>query len=115
MQLNSEDLLISASITFDLVIPPIILNPGISESSINEIKNDFIVQIRPLNLGTFQLIMKAAKHDVALIPLLMIKESLVEPEMSLKQVKKLPLGLVKFLIEHIREISGLNVKKSMSM
>jgi hypothetical protein len=56
--------------------------------------------------------MKAAKNDPGLIPLLMIKESIVEPAMSLDQIRRLPLGLVEFLIEHIREVSGLVKKKS---
>jgi hypothetical protein len=36
----------------------------------------------------------------------------VQPALSLGQVKQLPLGLVNFLIAHIREISGLTEKKS---
>jgi hypothetical protein len=56
--------------------------------------------------------MKAARQDDGLIPLLLIKESLVQPTLSLEQIKQLPLGLVNFLIARIREISGLSEKKS---
>jgi hypothetical protein len=42
----------------------------------------------------------------------MIKESLVEPALSIEQVKQLHLGLINYLIGHIRQISGLAEKKS---
>jgi hypothetical protein len=112
MQLTPEDLLIGASVTFDVVIPASVLHPGGNQSSKAEPQQDIVVQLRPLTIGTFQLIMKAAKNDAALIPLLMIKESLVQPVMSLEQVKQLHLGLVNFLIQNIREISGLTGKKT---
>ena len=35
------------------------------------------MQLRPLTIGAFQLIMRAARDDAGMIPLLMIKESLV--------------------------------------
>ena len=69
------------------------------------------VRIRPLTIGVYQLIMKAAKNDPGLIPLLMIKESLADPVMSLDQVRRLPLGLVELLIDQIRDVSGLVKKK----
>ncbi|NEP85197.1 MAG: hypothetical protein F6K39_48200, partial [Okeania sp. SIO3B3] len=68
--------------------------------------------LRPLTIGTFGLIMKAAKNDPGLIPSLMIKESLVKPAMSLDQVKQMHIGLVNFLIAQIRQISGLTPKKN---
>ena len=110
--LTAEDLLAGAGATFDVVIPPNLL-PAVKTLGSNGVGPDEpLVQIRPLTIGVYQLIMKAAKNDPGLIPLLMIKESLVEPAMSLEQVRRLPLGLVEFLIEHIREISGLVKKKS---
>ncbi len=112
MELTPEDLLIGASGTFDVVIPHTVLHPGGDPSSVNGSQQDIVVRIRPLSIGTFQLIMKAAKSDTALIPVLMIKESLVQPVMSLEQVKQLHLGMVNFLLQHIREISGLTGKKT---
>jgi hypothetical protein len=112
MQLTPEDLLIGASITFDVAIPHNVLHPGGNQSLTDEHQQNMIVQLRPLTIGTFQLIMKAARNEPALIPLLMIKESLVQPVMSLEQVKQLHLGLVNFLIQNIREISGLTGKKT---
>ncbi|MBK8021885.1 MAG: hypothetical protein IPK19_10800 [Chloroflexi bacterium] len=58
------------------------------------------------------LILKAAKEDDSLIPLLMIQESLVEPKLSLGQIRQLHLGLISYLIAHVRRISGLAEKKA---
>ena len=110
--LTADDLLAGADATFEVVVPPGLLPAGKNAGS-NGVDQDPVVRIRPLTIGTFQLIMKAAKNDPGMIPLLMIKESLVEPALSLDQAKRLPLGLIEFLIENIREISGLTKKKSL--
>ncbi len=107
--LTAEDLLAGASATYDIAIPPHILRPGARESDSAEAT---VVQLRPITIGSMQLILKAAREDPGQIPLLMIKESLETPQMSLVQISKMHLGLVEFLISHIREISGLTEKKS---
>lgn len=112
LQLSAEELLAGTAVTFEVHIPPSVLRPGQPDTPNTA---EMVVQLRPLMLGTFQLIMKAAKNDPSLIPLLMIKESLVQPILTLEQVKQLHLGLVNFLIAHIREISGLTQKKSQMM
>lgn len=113
-QLTPEELLAGASLTFEIVVPPHVLRPAANGHTRNdEPGQEVVVQLRPLTIGTFQLIMKAAKNDAGLIPLLMIKEALVQPALSLEQVKQLHLGLVNFLIGHIRHISGLAEKKSL--
>ena len=114
LRVTPEDLLAGASITHDLPIPPHVLQPGANGQERAKERQEVIVQLRPLTIGSFQLIMKATRQDPSLIPLLMIKESLVQPALSLEQVKQLHLGLVNFLIAHIREISGLTEKKSPS-
>lgn len=70
------------------------------------------VTLQPLSIGVFQQIMSASAHEPGLIPILMVKESLTDPALSLDQARRLPLGLVTFLLTHIREISGLDEKKS---
>lgn len=107
--LTAEDLLAGAAVTFDIVIPPSILRPGYESANDHEM----VVRLRPLTLGTFLLIMKAAREDASLIPLLMIQESLLEPQLSLGQIKQMHLGLINFLVEQIRQISGLDEKKSL--
>ena len=108
-----DDLLAGANAAFDFVVPPHILRPGANGKAETAAQNqDMVIQLRPLTIGAFHLIVKAAKNEVGLIPLLMIKESLVEPALSLEQVKQLHLGLIDFLIGHVRQISGLTEKKS---
>ena len=110
--LTAEDLLAGADTTFEVAIPSDLL-PAAKSTGTNGTEQEQVVRIRPLTIGVFQLIMKAAKNDPGLIPLLMIKESLVEPALSLDQARRLPLGLIEFLIENIRELSGLTKKKSL--
>ena len=109
--LSPEDLLAGAAATFEVEVPPEVLRPAAAAAPFGERAEGGVVQLRPLTIGAFQLILKAAKNDPGLIPLLMIKESLAAPKLSLEQVKAMHLGLVNFLVAHIREISGLTVKK----
>src|SRR5947209_2796267 len=112
MLLTPDDLLAGAAATLDVAIPHGVLYPD--TQSIPDDAEPPLVRLRPITIGTFQLIMRASKSDAGLIPLLMIKESLVAPELSLDQIKRMHLGLVNFLIEQIREISGLTEKKRIS-
>ena len=124
--LTPEDLLTGVAMTFEVVVPAHLVRSALpsrresparaeqSESMGGARAAQSVVQIRPLTIGTFQLILKASKSDPGLLPLLLIKESLVQPTLSLEQIKQLPLGLVTFLIEQIRQVSGLAEKKSPS-
>lgn len=106
--LTADDLLAGAAQVFEIPVPAHLLNAKTAKAA----DQPAIVQLRPLTIGTFQLIMKATRQDAGLVPLLMIKESLVSPSLSLDQVRAMPLGLVTFLISHIRQISGLGEKKT---
>lgn len=106
--LTAEDLLAGNEMTFDVVVPGPVLRPG-SEAGDGP---EAVVRLRPLTLGTFLQIVKAAKEDSSLIPLLMIQQAVVEPKLSLPQIRQMHLGLINFLIGNIRQISGLAEKKS---
>ncbi|MEO1261106.1 MAG: hypothetical protein AAFZ15_20055 [Bacteroidota bacterium] len=108
IKITPEDLLSGADATFDITIPTEVLHPSVGEASNGEQK---VVQLKPLSIGIFQVILKAARDDPGMIPLLMIKESLVEPKMNLAQIKQMHLGLVEFLLKHVRQISGFMEKK----
>jgi hypothetical protein len=116
VELTPDDLLAGADAAFEIAIPAEVLQPGQHRGeSPNASPPDTaskVVHLRPLTIGTFQLIMKAARQDPGLIPLLMIKESLVQPQLSLEQARSMHLGLVNFLVEQIRQISGLAEKKT---
>lgn len=105
--IHADDLLAGANATFAVEVPAAVVRPG-ADSGAKAIQ----VTLRPLSIGAFQLILKAAREDAGMIPLLMIKESLVEPQMNLAQVQRMHLGLVEFLVAQIREISGMGEKKN---
>ncbi|MBE9158162.1 hypothetical protein IQ265_15190 [Nodosilinea sp. LEGE 06152] len=107
--LSADELLAGAALVFDVAVPPQVLRPG---SEGDRPPEPLVVQLRPLTIGTFQLIMKASRQEAGLIPLLMIKESLVRPQLSLDQVRAMPLGMVNFFIGQIRHLSGLEEKKT---
>lgn len=113
-QVTAEDLLAGAAATFAVTIPAqFIIHTANGQTAADPLPpQEVVVQLQPLTIGAFQLIMKAGRQDPGLIPLLLIKEALVQPVLTLEQVKRLPLGLVNFLIAHIRAISGLHEKKS---
>ncbi|HRI60106.1 MAG TPA: hypothetical protein PK228_10295 [Saprospiraceae bacterium] len=114
IKISAEDLLAGANTTYELEIPISILKPDgepIEQGSSTK-DEKAVVELRPISLGTFQLITRAAKDDPGMIPLLMIKESCVQPQLSINQVKAMHLGLVEYLILHIRRISGLGEKKT---
>jgi hypothetical protein len=102
--LAAQDLLAGSAITHDVRVPREILTPGAQPLENDE---DGIVRMRPLNVATLTLISRAAREDPSLIPLLMIKESLVEPVLTLDQIRRMHAGLVHFLVEKVNFISGL--------
>lgn len=107
MTLTVEDLLVGAGVVHDIEVPAELLPNAQGNRTAAS-----ILRLRPLTIGAFQLIMKAAKDDPGLTPLLMVKECLVEPKLDIQQVRGLPVGLVEFLVAHIRLISGLTEKKT---
>jgi hypothetical protein len=114
LPLSAEELLAGASALHEIEIPADVLQPTGLGGRFAAGDAPRVLKIRPLTIGVFQLIMKAARDEPGLIPLLMIKESLMEPQLTLEQVKQLHLGLVNFLVAHIREVSGLSGKKKSS-
>lgn len=107
---STDELLNGTQATYEISLPTSLFNVEATTET-TAIADKYVV-LRPISIGVFQLILKAAREDSSLIPLLMIKEALVDPCFTLQQVKKLPLGLVQFLMLQIREISGLTQKKN---
>ena len=107
MILSAEDLLAGTDTSFEIAIPDSVFQPnGLQNGQMPSVK------VKPLSIGVFQLIIKGAKEDAGLIPVLMIKEGMAEPKLTVQQIKALPVGLVEFLVEQIRNVSGLSEKKT---
>jgi hypothetical protein len=99
--LTAHELLAGSLLTHDVVVTSAVLRPG---GNCDEGR----VRLRPLKVASLALISKAAREDPSLVPLLMIKDSLVEPALSLEQIRQMHVGLVHFLVAEINRISGLD-------
>lgn len=106
--LSAQELLAGSLLTYDVVVPTGILQPGAESSEPSRGR----VRLRPLKVATLALISRAARDDSSLAPLLMIKESLVEPQLALEQIRQMHAGLVNFLVAAVNRISGLDPEHS---
>jgi hypothetical protein len=102
--LSTDELLAGAALTHDIEVPAAVLGPvGPSEAGVRK------VRMRPLAVRDLQRATKAARDDDSLLSVLMLKEAMVEPALSLDQVHSLHAGLARFLLEELNRISGLAV------
>lgn len=104
--LSVQDLLAGGGVIHEIAIPEAVLRPQ-AEAQAQGHHSAGSVRLRPLSVGLLSLISRAAREDAGLVPLLMIKESMVEPAVSLEQARQMHVGLVQFLMEQINLISGL--------
>src|SRR5262245_13976667 len=102
--LSAQDLLAGSHIVHDVEIPAEILQPA---QNVGESVTPGSVRLRPLSVAALTIISKAAREDAGLVPLLMIKESLVEPVLTLDQVRQLHVGMALYLVNRINQLSGL--------
>lgn len=105
--LTPQDLLAGGLLVHEIDVPPTLLNPGQPDDGVAR-----RVRLRPLKVATLALISKAAHDDASLVPLLIVKESLVEPALTFDQVRQLHAGLVQFLVAEANRISGLDADGS---
>jgi hypothetical protein len=102
--LTAQELLAGSLLLHDVIVPTAVLHPEDQPDGAREA----MVRLRPLTVGTLALISRAAREDPSLVPLLMVKESLVEPVMALEQIRQMHAGLVRFLVAAVNRISGLD-------
>src|SRR6186713_1778151 len=93
--LTAQELLAGSLLVHDVAVP----RPG-GEADAATGK----VRLRPLKVATLALISRASREDPSLVPLLMIKESLVEPALPLEQIRQMHAGLLHFLVSAINRI-----------
>lgn len=98
--LSAQELLAGSLLTHTVLVPAAVLRPDGAGA-------DGCVRLRPLKVATLALISRAAREDPSLVPVLMVKDSLVEPALSHDQIRTMHAGLMHFLVEAINRISGL--------
>jgi hypothetical protein len=106
MQVTAEELLYGKDQVFEIEIPPALLPAG--EDGRAARQGARTIRLRPLSLGDVQLIAKAAKNDEVLTSVLMIQRAAVEPKLKQNEIAEMRSGLVRFLVERINRISGLD-------
>ena len=106
MLVTPEELLAGHDLTFDVTLPPDILQPSLDDAPAPN-GEPRRIRLRPLTIHDVQLIGKAAKDDEILTSLLMIQQAVVEPKLTQAQVARMHSGLVSFLVRCINRISGL--------
>ena len=129
--MTTEKLLAGASVYFEIQIPLSVLQADLGETaSLTDAEGRALpadqlgnlalasnpsaenrVRMRPLTVGDLQLINRAAKDSDSLMASLMVQRSLVEPEMSIAEVNRLPVGMLQYLLNQVNEISGINASE----
>jgi hypothetical protein len=112
-KLSAEDLLAGAALRHRVVVPGHLLetaapaNAVTSEATMPQPEPGKAVVLRPLQLLDLQRIHKAAQDSEHLASVLMIQQSLVEPQLTIDQVNRLSAGLAQFLLHEVNRVSGL--------
>ncbi len=104
--LTADELLAGSSITHDIEIPPSVITPTGDGRPAGAMK----VKLRPLTVRDVQRVTKAAKDDDTLLSVLLLKEGLVEPQLTFEQVHSLHTGLARYILDELNRISGLKVE-----
>ena len=102
--LTAEDLLAGRALTFEVEVPPAILQPGNGSGR----RCRGTVRLRPLTVADLQLVVRAAKESDSLLGTLMVQRALVEPALSVADVSALHVGLVQYLLREVNRVSGID-------
>ena len=104
MTLSADELLAGASVTYQIEVPPEVLQPGGANSGGGV---GGVLRLRPLTVRDLQLITRAARESDSLLATLMVQRAMVEPELSIPQASGLHVGLLDFLLDEVNRISGI--------
>ena len=105
--LTADELLAGTAVVHEVAVPAAVLHPspdGVADAA----AAPGVVRLRALTVGTLMLVAAAARDDPGLVPVLVVKESLVEPRLGMDQVRALHVGLLHFLVQKVNEVSGLS-------
>lgn len=104
LTLSTDDLLQGAAATHTVDVPQSLLGRAAANGDAAG-----QVVLRPLTVRDVQRINQAARDQQVLASVLMVQQALVEPKLSVDQVGTMPAGLVKFLLDNVNRVSGLEL------
>ncbi|MEM6664367.1 MAG: hypothetical protein AAF666_19570 [Pseudomonadota bacterium] len=97
--ISADDLLAGASVETEVEIP---------ERLLPEAPGDRTVRLKPLTVRDLRLIARAAQQNEDLSGALMVRQSMVEPSLSMEELGALPAGILQFLLREVNRISGIS-------
>ncbi|MEM1161268.1 MAG: hypothetical protein AAGJ28_10070 [Pseudomonadota bacterium] len=97
--ISADDLLAGASVETEVEIP---------ERLLPEASGDRTVRLKPLTVRDLRLIARAAQQNEDLSGALMVRQSMIEPSLSMEELGALPAGILQFLLREVNRISGIS-------
>ena len=103
--LTAADLLAGADAIRDVEVPADLL--GALAASLDDRR----VRLKPLTVNDLRLVARAARDNDELTAALMVQRSLVEPALTVRDVSRMPVGLLQFLLREVNAISGISASE----
>lgn len=103
--LTAADLLGGADAIRDVEVPADLL-AGLAAPP-----DDRRVRLKPLTVNDLRLVARAARDNDELTAALMVQRSLVEPALTVRDVSRMPVGLLQFLLREVNAVSGISASE----
>lgn len=103
--LTAADLLAGADAIRDVEVPADLLG-GLAAPP-----DDRRVRLKPLTVNDLRLVARAARDHDELTAALMVQRSLVDPALTVRDVSRMPVGLLQFLLREVNAISGISASE----
>jgi len=103
--LTAADLLAGADAVRDVEVPADLLG-GLAVPPA-----DRRVRLKPLTVNDLRLVARAARDNDELTAALMVQRSLVDPALTVRDVSRMPVGLLQFLLREVNAISGISASE----
>jgi hypothetical protein len=103
--LTAADLLAGADAVRDVEVPADLLG-GLAAPP-----GDRRVRLKPLTVNDLRLVARAARDKDELTAALMVHRALVEPALTVRDVSRMPVGLLQFLLREVNTISGISASE----
>ena len=103
--LTAADLLAGADAVREVEVPADLLG-GLPATPA-----DRRVRLTPLTVNDLRLIARAARDNDELTAALMVQRSLTEPALTVRDVARMPVGLLQFLLREVNALSGISASE----